>query len=107
MSVQKSSEIKPAQGEEGTMVKQYFHSHNTLNGISYSLAQFTLGPEKRSKTHTVSSSEIYYILEGRVDLRIDWETHHVEKDDSVYVPPKSMQSIENSCLEDLKFLCIV
>lgn len=89
------------------MVRQYFHPHNTLNGISYSLAQFTLGPGKRSKIHAVSSSEIYYILEGKGDLRIDGKTHHVEKDDSVYVPPKSKQSIENSGLTDLKFLCIV
>lgn len=107
MSIQKGSEIKPVQGDEGARIKQYFHPHNTLNGIGYSLAQFTLEPGKRTKIHTISSSEIYYILEGEGDLRIDGKTHHVEKDDSVYVPPKSKQSIENSDSADLKFLCIV
>jgi len=107
MSVQKRSEIKSIKGNEGTQIKQYFHPHNTLNGINYSLAQFTLEPGKRSKLHKISSSEIYYILEGKGDIKIGEETYHIEKDDSVYVPPNSKQFIENSGLEDLKFLCIV
>ena len=51
MSLRKSSEIKSIQGDEGTKIKQYFHPHNTLNGINYSIAQFTLGPGKKSKLH--------------------------------------------------------
>ena len=107
MSVRKNSEIKSIQGYEGTKIKQYFHPHNTLNGINYSIAQFTLGPGKKSKLHKMSSSEIYYILEGSGDLKIDEDTHHIEKDDSVYVPPNSKQFIENTGSINLKFLCIV
>jgi len=107
MSLRKSSEIKSIQGNEGTKIKQYFHPHNTLNGINYSIAQFTLGPGKKSKLHKMSSSEIYYILEGSGNLKIDEDTHHMEKDDSAYVPPNSKQFIENSGSINLKFLCIV
>jgi mannose-6-phosphate isomerase-like protein (cupin superfamily) len=107
MSVRKNSEIKSIQGSEGTKIKQYFHPHNTLNGINYSIAQFTLGPGKKSKLHKMSSSEIYYILEGSGDLKIDEDTHHIEKDDSAYVPPNSKQFIENTGSINLKFLCIV
>jgi len=107
MSVRKNSEIKSIQGDEGTKIKQYFHPHNTLNGINYSIAQFTLGPGKKSKLHKMSSSEIYYILEGSGDLKIDEDTHHIEKDDSAYVPPNSKQFIENTGSINLKFLCIV
>jgi len=107
MSVRKNSEIKSIQGSEGTKIKQYFHPHNTLNGINYSIAQFTLGPGKKSKLHKMSSSEIYYILEGSGDLKIDEDTHHIEKDDSAYVPPNSKQFIENTGTTNLKFLCIV
>jgi mannose-6-phosphate isomerase-like protein (cupin superfamily) len=107
MSIQKESEIKSIQGNEGTQIKQYFHPHNTLNGINYSLAQFTLEPGKRSKLHKISSSEIYYILEGKGNLKINGETHYIEKNDSVYVPPNSKQFIKNSGGVDLKFLCIV
>jgi len=107
MSVQKESQIKSVQGDEGAQIKQYFHPHNTLEGINYSLAQFTLEPGKKSKLHKISSSEIYYILEGRGSLKIDGETYDIEKDDSVYVPPNSKQFIKNSGSTNLKFLCIV
>ena len=107
MSLKKCSEIQSIQGDEGTRIRQYFHPHNTLNGISYSLAQFTLESGKRSKLHRISSSEIYYILEGCGRLVINDDTYHLQRDDSAYVPPNSRQFIENTGLIDLKFLCIV
>ena len=107
MSLRKNSEIDSIDGNEGTKIKQYFHPHNTLNGINYSLAQFTLGPGKKSKLHQMSSSEIYYILEGTGNLTINEDTYSLEKNDSAYVPPNSKQFIKNSGDGDLKFLCIV
>ncbi|MBA4718662.1 MAG: cupin domain-containing protein [Nitrosopumilus sp.] len=107
MSLRKNSEIKAIQGNEGSKIKQYFHPHNTLNGINYSMAQFTLEPGKKSKLHKMSSSEIYYILEGNGKLKIEEEEYHLEKDDSVYVPSNSKQFIENTGSVDLRFLCIV
>ena len=107
MSLRKNSEINSIQGNEGTKIKQYFHPHNTLNGINYSLAQFVLESGKKSKFHKMKSSEIYYILEGSGILHINDEFYHLEKDDSVYVPPNSKQFIENAGAGDLKFLCIV
>ena len=107
MSLRRNSEIDIIQGNEGTKIKQYFHPHNTLNGINYSLAQFTLEPGKKSKLHKLSSSEIYYVLEGSGNLTINEESHILQKDDSVYVPPNAKQFIENLGKGDLKFLCIV
>jgi len=107
MSLRKNSEIDSIEGNEGTKIKQFFHPHNTLNGINYSLAQFTLEIGKKSKLHKMKSSEIYYILEGKGNLKIDNETYALEKNDSAFVPPNSSQFIENIGKEDLKFLCIV
>jgi len=107
MSLRKNSEIESIQGNEGTTIKQFFHPHNTLNGIGYSIAQFTLEPQKKSKLHKLKSSEIYYILEGTGNLKIDNEIIQIQKDDSVYVPPNSEQMVENSGETNLRFLCIV
>ncbi len=107
MSLRKSSEIESIQGNEGTSIKQFFHPHNTLKGIDYSLAQFTLEPGKKSKLHKIKSSEIYYILDGKANLRINDKIMKLEKDDSAYVPPNSKQNIENIGDENLRFLCIV
>ncbi|KFM19507.1 Mannose-1-phosphate guanylyltransferase 2 protein [Marine Group I thaumarchaeote SCGC AAA799-P11] len=107
MTIIRNSEIEPIQGNEGTSIKQFFHPHNTLERIGYSLAQFTLEPEKKSKLHKMKSSEIYYILEGKANLRINDNTMELEKDDSAYVPPNAKQSIENIGDGNLRFLCIV
>lgn len=107
MSLRRDFEIESIAGNEGTKIKQIFHPHNTLNGINYSLAQFTLESGKRSKIHSMSSSEVYYILEGSGSLHIDETKYDMEKNDSAYVPPNSKQYIENLGKNDLKFLCIV
>lgn len=107
MSIQKNSAIQSIQGNEGTEIKQYFHPHNTLNGINYSIAQFTLESGKRSRLHKLKSSEIYYILEGSAILTVDEERHQLQKDDSAYIAPNSKQFIENIGSTDLRFLCIV
>jgi mannose-6-phosphate isomerase-like protein (cupin superfamily) len=71
------------------------------------LAEFTIKQGKRSLRHKLQSSEIYYILEGVGNLRINDESFSVKKDDSIYVPPMSEQFIENTGTSDLRFLCIV
>lgn len=107
MSLRKNSEIEPILGNEGTSIKQFFHPHNTLKGIGYSLAQFTLEPGKKSKIHKLKSSEVYYILEGKASLTIENRILELNKDDSAYVPPNSKQSIKNIGEQKLRFLCIV
>lgn len=107
MTILKNSEIQTLRGNEGTSIKQYFHPHNTLNGISYSIAHFSLEPNKESKLHKLSSSEIYYILEGQGIMTMDKEEFGIKKDDSVYVPPNTEQKIKNTGTDLLKFLCIV
>jgi mannose-6-phosphate isomerase-like protein (cupin superfamily) len=92
MSLRRDSEIEPIQGNEGTKIKQFFHPHNTLEGIGYSLAQFTLEPGKSSKLHKLKSSD---------------ENMKLGKDDSAYVPPNAVQNIKNIGNDDLRFLCIV
>lgn len=107
MSIQKDSEIPAIEGNEGTKIKQYFHPHNTFDGIRFSLAQFSVKPSRRSLRHKLQSSEVYYILEGEGVLSVNGEKITVSKDDSVYVPPLSEQFIENTGSTDLRFLCIV
>ena len=73
MSIKEDSKIEFIDGDEGTKIKQYFHPHNTLNGINYSIAQFSLEIGGKTKLHKIKSSEIYYILEGKAELKIDEE----------------------------------
>jgi len=107
MSIKQNSKIDFIEGDEGVKIKEYFHPHNTLNGINYSIAQFSLDVGKKTKLHKIKSSEIYYILEGKGNLKINEEIFCLEKNDSAYIPPNSKQFIENIGSENLRFLCIV
>jgi len=60
MSLQRNSKIKSIQGNEGTKIKQYFHPHNTLNGINYSIAQFTL--EYKKNLNFTKSVHLKFII---------------------------------------------
>ena len=107
MLLKKSSEIKQIQGNEGTKIKEYFYPKDASNTISYSLAQFTLEPSKRSKLHRLNSTEIYYILEGKATVKVDGKSHTLVKDDSIIILANSEQCIENAGSDNLRFLCIV
>jgi len=107
MIIKKLQNLNKIDGNEGTIISQIFHPHNTLSGIRYSVSHSTIQPGKRSKRHKMKTSEVYYIVEGTGVINIDAESQTVSKDDSVYIPPFSVQFIENTGNTDLKFLCIV
>ena len=107
MLIKKSSQIQQIQGMEGTKIKEYFYPKDVANTISYSLAQFTLEPNKRTKLHKLNSTEIYYILEGNATVKINGEAHNLTKDDSILILADSEQYIENTGSNNLRFLCIV
>jgi mannose-6-phosphate isomerase-like protein (cupin superfamily) len=76
--------------------------------ISYSLAHLILEPSEKSQPHKlINSSELYYILEGNGIIHVDSETAKIKSGQAIYVPPNSVQFIENCGKVDLKFLCIV
>jgi mannose-6-phosphate isomerase-like protein (cupin superfamily) len=107
MSFKDLNEIKEVQGNEGTIIKQIFHPHNTTHNTSFSLAHFSINVGKKSILHQLKSSEVYFILEGDGILYIDDKPIKVKPNSSVYVAPMSKQYIENTGSTKLRFLCIV
>ena len=107
MIIKRIQDIEPISGDEGTEIRQIFHPHNTLDGIRYSLAQSIIQPGKTSKPHKMKTSEVYFVLEGKGVLHIDDELVIVDKHQSIFVPPFSLQYLENTGDVELKVLCIV
>ncbi len=64
MTIKKLQDIEVLDGGEGTKIRQIFQPHNTLNGIRYSISHSELTPGKKSKLHKMTTSVLYYILEG-------------------------------------------
>ena len=76
--------------------------------MGYSLAHARLGPGEASRPHRLkTSSEVYFILEGRGRMEIDGESAKVGPGMAIYIPPGSTQHIENRGDGPLAFLCIV
>lgn len=101
------SEIPPFEGNEGTKIKQLLNPDFTNKNTNTSIAYFILEKGKKSKKHSLKSSETYYILSGNGILVIDEKEFLLKKDQVVFVPPNAKQFIKNTGDDEMEFLCIV
>jgi mannose-6-phosphate isomerase-like protein (cupin superfamily) len=90
-----------------TRLRELLHRDKGNVAINYSLAHATLAAGKSSTAHRLSTTEVYYILEGAGVMHINEEASPVQPGQAVYIPPHARQYIENVGKADLKFLCIV
>lgn len=90
-----------------TILRELLHPDKADLNSRYSLAHAKLAPGKISQPHSLKTSEVYYILEGRGIMHINDETAEVEPNQAIYIPPHAKQYIENVGSTDLIFLCIV
>jgi mannose-6-phosphate isomerase-like protein (cupin superfamily) len=92
---------------DGSLLRESLHPDKEPLALRYSLAHATVAKGQKTAPHTLSSSEVYYILSGRGRMHIDDKTYGVGRGDTVYIQPGAVQFIENTGRTDLKFLCIV
>jgi mannose-6-phosphate isomerase-like protein (cupin superfamily) len=92
---------------DNTVLRELLHPDKEAIKLRYSLAHAVLKHGGTSLRHKLKSSEVYYILDGEGIMHINDEHAKVCKGHAIYVPPDSIQFIENTGRTDLKFLCIV
>jgi len=92
---------------DNTTLRELLHPEKENLNLRYSLAHAVLKPGTTSLPHRLKTSEVYYILEGEGIMYVDNESAKVHPHQVVYVPPNSIQYIQNTGNSDLKFLCIV
>jgi mannose-6-phosphate isomerase-like protein (cupin superfamily) len=92
---------------DSTILREILHPDKADLSLRYSLAHAKLKPNTTSYPHSLKTSEVYYILEGEARMHINNETAIVGAGDTIYIPPRARQFIENIGASDLKFLCIV
>jgi mannose-6-phosphate isomerase-like protein (cupin superfamily) len=90
-----------------SILRELLHPDKQSLKIRYSLAHARVGPGQSTKPHKLASSEVYYILAGEGTMHIDHQSCSVGPDCAIYIPPESVQYIENTADCDLVFLCIV
>ena len=94
-------------GGDETVIREILHPDKEDLDLRYSLAHAALPPGGVSLRHRLTSSEVYHVLEGEGIMHIDGEARAVRGGQTVYIPPGSIQHIENRGSGELRFLCIV
>jgi mannose-6-phosphate isomerase-like protein (cupin superfamily) len=110
MIVKKLKDLKAIIALDDTIIREMLNPRHDIDPLhlGYSLAHATLPPKKTSLPHRFkTASEVYYVLKGDGMMHIDDETKSVGSGDTIYIPPKAVQFIENIGESDLEFLCIV
>jgi mannose-6-phosphate isomerase-like protein (cupin superfamily) len=107
MLVQKLNDCAEFLAGDGTLLRELLHPDKQPIDLRYSLAQAIVAPGQTSAPHSLTTSEVYYILSGVGEMHIDGKTRAVEPGDAIYIPPNARQFIHNPGLEPLVFICIV
>lgn len=110
MIVKTQKHCKYFRALDETLICELLHPEREKSDLNmnFSIALAILKPGKSSLPHRMKSSlEIYFILEGKGLMHIENEVEEVNMNQAVYIPPCSVQWIENIGDTDLKFLCMV
>lgn len=107
MLIQKLNSCDEFIAGDGTQLRELLHPDKQNVELRYSLARAILPPGQISTAHSLTTSEVYYIISGIGEMHIDGEKQFVEAGDTIYIPPNAKQSIDNCGTEPLVFICIV
>ena len=107
MLIQKLNDCDEFVAGDNTLLRELLHPDKQAIALGYSLAHATLPVGKTSQPHSLTTSEVYYILSGKGEMHIDSEIQIVVPGDAVYIPPNAKQFIYNCGDEALVFICIV
>ena len=79
----------------GGAIAQMILDRRTLKEIGF-LAMARLEPGKEIETHTDPMEEIYFVLEGTGEMRVDAESRPVGPGDATWIPTGSAHSLLNT-----------
>lgn len=107
MLVRRLEDCREFVAADGSVLRELLHPVKKPMEIRYSLAHAKVAGGQSTLPHRLASCEVYYILAGRGMMHIDREARSVGSGCAIYIPPGSVQYIENVEDTDLIFLCIV
>ncbi|MEM9004761.1 MAG: cupin domain-containing protein [Cyanobacteria bacterium P01_F01_bin.86] len=92
---------------DNTQLRELLHPDKQAIELRYSLAHAVVPAGETSIDHSLTTSEVYYILSGQGEMHIDSEVRPVGPGDAIYIPPHARQFIHNTGQEPIVFICIV
>lgn len=98
-----SGELKESATPERCFITELLNHPSRPNA---SLARARVEPGVTTQLHALDVEETYVIEAGSGIMEVDGERFRVGPGDSVLIPERVPQRIENDSLEDLIFLCL-
>jgi len=89
----------------GGAIAQMILDRRVLKEIGF-LAIATLEPGKEIEAHVDPMEEIYFVMTGSGEMRVDDESRHVVPGDATWIPVGSSHSLFNSGDETLVILVV-
>jgi mannose-6-phosphate isomerase-like protein (cupin superfamily) len=91
--------------KDGSEIRELLASRNSAIR-NQSLAEARVAPGQTTQAHYHPlTEEIYYILQGEGEIRIDHDRRRVVVGDAIAIPPGAPHQISNTGQETLVFLC--
>jgi mannose-6-phosphate isomerase-like protein (cupin superfamily) len=107
MIIKDAADCREITAGDGSALRELLHPAKGPFACGYSLAEARVKPGQATSPHRLKGSEVYFILEGQGLMCVDGESASVAAGQAVYIPPRAVQSIENTGEGDLRFLCLV
>lgn len=107
MLIQKLNNCEEFIAGDETILRELLHPDKQAIDLRYSLVHAILPVGATSIAHSLTTSEVYYILSGVGEMSINDEICHIESGDAVYIPPNAKQFLRNCGDEPIVFICIV
>ena len=107
MLIQKLFDCPEFIAGDSTILRELLHPDKQAINLRYSLAHAILPVGETSQPHSLTTSEVYYIISGSGEMHINDESHEIEAGDTVYIPPDAKQFLRNIGDEPIVFICIV
>jgi mannose-6-phosphate isomerase-like protein (cupin superfamily) len=105
MDVKNLAEAEAFTTKDGSEIRELL-AHRNSAIRKQSLAEARVQPGQRTAAHYhPKTEEIYYILRGNGEMKIDKENRRVGPGDAIAIPPGEVHTIFNSGTEPLVFLC--
>jgi mannose-6-phosphate isomerase-like protein (cupin superfamily) len=92
---------------DGCLIREILHPKNDPVDLDWSMAMARVLTGKHTLPHKLIQAEVYYILSGLGRMYINNESRAVSTGDVISIPPQSVQWIENTGNDELRFIAIV
>jgi mannose-6-phosphate isomerase-like protein (cupin superfamily) len=107
MFIRKISDCPEITAGDNAKLREVFNPQRDALDLRYSFAVARVAAGETTFLHRLRHSEVYHILSGTGEMRVDDEREGVAAGDVVYVPPGASQQIAATGNDELVFVCIV